>query len=138
MKSDEDFIKIAIEEAKKGDFPYGAVLTKAGKVISIAHNTKITDNDATAHAEINAIRKACKLLKTIKLIDCTLYVNSEPCPMCFSAAWRTEINKIVYGADRNDEEISCKEMNEASGNRIELKSGVLRDACLKSIKGGKK
>ena len=136
--TDEEFMKIAIEEAKKGDSPFGAVIVKDGEVISKAHNT-LSDLDPTAHAEINAIREACKLLGIRKLNDCILYSVSEPCPMCFGVAIRVGISKIVYGLEledlpknlQNETDIKCSILNEKWDNRISIVSGVLKDVCLK-------
>ena len=84
------FMKAAIKEAYKGiengdGGPFGAVIVKDGKIITSAHNTVIESMDATAHAEINAIRKASKILNTNDLSGCILYTSTEPCPMCLSA-----------------------------------------------------
>jgi len=73
--NDKKFMKLAIEEAKKGDFPWGAIIIKNDKVVSKAHNTMISDIDSTAHAEINAIRKACKKLNSMKILDWRLLVE---------------------------------------------------------------
>jgi len=137
----EEFMKKAIEEAEKGDFPFGAVITKDDKVISKSHNT-LEKLDPTAHAEINAIREACKKLNTRNLTGCTLYVTSEPCTMCFIIALRTGISKIVYGTEledlpknlRREMDIKCSFLNEKFGNKIEIKSGFLRDKCIKLFK----
>ncbi len=124
---DDYFMRLAIEEAKKGDFPWGAVITKNGKVISIAHNTMLSDTDPTAHAEINAIRLACKKLNSAKIPDCTLYVTTSPCPMCFSAAWRAGIRRIVFGIKLPDKmNIDINKLNQLSGNKIIIKEGVLK------------
>jgi len=138
---DEEFMKIAIEEAKKGDFPFGAVITQDDKIVSRSHNT-LEKLDPTAHAEINAIRKACKKLNTRNLTGCTLYITSEPCPMCFIVALRTGIPKIVYGTDfedlpknlRREMDIKCSHLNEEFGNKIEIKGNVLREECIKLFK----
>jgi tRNA(Arg) A34 adenosine deaminase TadA len=138
---DEEFMKIAIEEAKKGDFPFGAVITKDDKIISKSHNT-LEKLDPTAHAEINAIREACKKLNTRDLTGCTLYITSEPCPMCFIVALRTGISKIFYGAEiedlpknlRRETDFKCSYLNEIFGNKISIKSGVLRDECIRLFK----
>jgi len=130
--NDKKFMKLAIEEAKKGDFPWGAIIIKNDKVVSKAHNTMISDIDSTAHAEINAIRKACKKLNSMKILDCTLYVTANPCPMCFSAAWRAGIKKIVYGIELPDKmNINIKTLNQMSGNKIEIIGGVLKEEVLK-------
>jgi tRNA(Arg) A34 adenosine deaminase TadA len=133
---DERFMKIAIKEAKKGDYHFGAVIVKDRKIISKIHNTA-NQLDPTAHAEVNAIRKACKKLNSIDLSGCTLYTTCEPCPMCFTAAWWAKISRIVYGMEAEDvkEEdwkinIKCNELNNRTGNKIQIKGGFLRDECL--------
>ena len=103
-------ITLTAEEAKygsdKGDGgPFGAIIIdKSGKIISIKHNTVLKDNDPTAHAEVNAIREACKVLDTYDLSDCTIYSSCEPCPMCLSAIIWANIKKVYYSSTRNDAE----------------------------------
>jgi len=80
--------------------PFGAVVVKGGEVISSAVNTVTVDNDPTAHAEVNAIRAACKKLDTFDLTGCTLYSSCEPCPMCLSAAYWAHIDKIYFATDK--------------------------------------
>ena len=100
---DKEAMKLAIEESKvniannyKNGGPFGAVIVRDGKIITSAHNTVIENNDATAHAEINAIRQASKILNTNDLSDCTLYTSTEPCPMCLSAIIWANIKDIYY------------------------------------------
>lgn len=95
-------IEKAIEESKmnmSNDYskggPFGAVIVKDDKILCSAHNTVIQSKDPTAHAEINAIREAAKILNSHDLTGCTLYTNAEPCPMCLSAIIWSNI-KIVY------------------------------------------
>ena len=141
------FMKIAIKEAKKGVIlnhggPFGAVIVRNGKIISKAYNTVLKTNDPTAHAEITAIRNACKKLKTRKLNNCILYTTCEPCTMCFYMAWITGVSKIVYGTTLEDSikigseeiKVNAKELNEKSGNKIEIVSNFLRDECLELFK----
>ncbi len=101
-----DFMKLAIEEAKKGvkkkeGGPFGAVVVRKGKVIAKAHNL-VLKSDATAHAEILAIRKASKKLKSFDLSDCELYTTCEPCPMCYSAIFWARIKEVYFSASRKD------------------------------------
>ncbi len=106
LKLDKEFMQKAISFAKKGiksgQTPFGACIIKNDKVVACAHNVVWKTTDITAHAEIAAIRLACKKLKTIDLSDCTIYSTCEPCPMCFSACHWAKIKKIVYGAKISD------------------------------------
>ncbi len=105
-KINKKFMKMAIAKAKagirKGQTPFGACIVKKGRVISCEHNTVWKSCDITSHAEVHAIRKACKKLKNISLEGCTIYSTCEPCPMCFSACHWAKISKIVYGARISD------------------------------------
>jgi len=95
--------KEAISGVKKNHGgPFGAVIVKNGKIISKAHNTVIKDNDPTAHAEVNAIRKAGKKLKSRWLLDCELYSNCKPCPMCLSAIAWARIKTVYFYRTEND------------------------------------
>lgn len=101
------FMKMAIElAAENADSvtggPFGAVIVKDGEVVAAQSNKVTVDNDPTAHAEVNAIRQACKKLETFDLSGCILYSSCEPCPMCLSAAYWAHIDKIYYAADRYD------------------------------------
>jgi tRNA(Arg) A34 adenosine deaminase TadA len=135
---DEKFMRIAIEEAKKGDYPFGAVIVKDNKILVKAHNSSAGSIDPTAHAEINAIRQACKKLNTKYLSECTLYATCEPCPMCFTAAWWAQIPRIVYGAkdaDVPEDEwkinVTAEYLNKKSRNKIQINGEFLRAECLK-------
>ena len=98
----------AIDEARKTmnlnyGGPFGALLIDAeGKVIAISSNTVLKDHDPTAHAEINAIRKATKALNTHDLNGCTLYTTAYPCPMCLGAIIWANIKKVYYGCVESD------------------------------------
>lgn len=75
--------------------PFGALVVKDGEIISSASNSVTPDNDPTAHAEVNAIRLACRKLNTFDLSGCTLYTSCEPCPMCLSAAYWAHIRQNI-------------------------------------------
>lgn len=96
-----NYMDLALEEAnkalKKGEVPIGAVIVKGGKVIGRGHNLKETNKDPIAHAEIIAIKDACKNLDTWRLNGCEIYVTLEPCPMCASAIVQSRISKIYIG-----------------------------------------
>lgn len=97
-------IKKAKETMNKGyGGPFGAsILDKDGNEIAVSSNTVLKDNDPTAHAEVNAIRKACKKLKTHDLKGCTLYTTCYPCPMCLSAIIWANISNVYYGSTKED------------------------------------
>jgi guanine deaminase len=102
-----DFMKEAIKEAKKGidnneGGPFGAVIVKNGKIIGRGHNQVVKLKDPTAHAEIQAIRDACKNINDFSLKGAVLYCTCEPCPMCFSAIHWARIDKVIYAATRKD------------------------------------
>ena len=102
-----EYMKLAVQEAEYGvnnkeGGPFGAVIIKNDKVVASSHNTVLLDNDPTAHAEVNTIRKACKKLNTYDLSNCILYTTSEPCPMCASAIIWSNIKTVYYGTDRKD------------------------------------
>jgi len=101
------WMQIAYDEASLGMLtneggPFGAVIVREGKIISRTHNKVLKTNDPTAHAEINAIREASKILNTFNLSDCTLYTTCEPCPMCLGAIFWARIPKVYYGATKED------------------------------------
>ncbi len=91
-------IKQAIKAEKEGEVPIGAVLVKDELLIAKAHNQPITKNDATAHAEIQLLRNAGKILQNYRLTGSTLYVTLEPCAMCFGAMIHARVKRIVFGA----------------------------------------
>ena len=97
-----DFMKLAIKEAekayKKMEIPIGVLIVKEGKIISRAYNLKETNTDTTEHAEIRAIKKASKKLKSWRLTDCEMYTTLEPCPMCAGAIIQARIKKVYIGA----------------------------------------
>ena len=96
-------IKLAKENLKSNNGgPFGAIIVKNGKIIGRGVNTVTTDSDPTAHAEINAIRNACKNLNTFQLDDCEIYSSCEPCPMCLGAIYWAHIKKLYFAGSKND------------------------------------
>lgn len=140
--NDEDFMRMAIEESKKGDSPYGAVLVKDGVVIAKAFNTVDSEHDITAHAEINVIRKALKHIPELSLKGFTLYTSSESCPMCTGAILWAEISRVVFGASiQNLMELGLSQINTPSKSLlmngfvdIELQGSVLADEAIDVLK----
>lgn len=106
MAQESDFMQEAISAASESidnnGGPFGAVIVKDGKIIATASNSVTKDNDPTAHAEVNAIRKAAKKLNTFDLRDCEIYTSCEPCPMCLGAIYWARLEKIYYAGTKND------------------------------------
>ena len=102
-----DFMRVAIRisiakmRANHGG-PFGAVVVRNGKIVGRGWNRVTSTNDPTAHAEISAIRDACRRLKTFQLDDCELYTSCEPCPMCLAAACWSRLERLVFAASRED------------------------------------
>ena len=82
--------------------PFGAVVVRKGKIIGRGWNRVTSTNDPTAHAEVVAIRDACRRLKTFQLDNCELYTSCEPCPMCLSAVYWARLKRVYYGNTRKD------------------------------------
>jgi tRNA(Arg) A34 adenosine deaminase TadA len=97
-----DAIELSKENVMVGGGPFGAVIVKDGQIIAAAANSVTRDNDPTAHAEVNVIRKACALLKTFDLSGCVIYTSCEPCPMCLGAIYWAHIGKVFYGNNKRD------------------------------------
>jgi len=105
--TDQDFIRQAIQLAHEGvknnaGGPFGAVIVKDGKVIGQGYNKVLSNNDPTAHAEIMAIRDACKNLGHFQLTGSTIYTSCEPCPMCLGAIYWARPDRIIYACSRAD------------------------------------
>ncbi len=105
-KQQKDFmliaIKLSIANVIKKRGPFGAVVVKDGKIIAKAANRVTVDNDPTAHAEVVAIRKACKVLKSFQLTGCDIYTSCEPCPMCLAAIYWARPSRIFYANTKAD------------------------------------
>jgi guanine deaminase len=96
-------IGLALESIASGTGgPFGAVVVRQGQIVGQGANQVTSTNDPTAHAEIVAIRQACRNLQTFQLADSVLYSSCEPCPMCLSAIYWARINRVVYAAGRAD------------------------------------
>jgi guanine deaminase len=140
------FMKKAIQKAYrglgKGQSPFGACIVKEGKIISCAHNRVWKKTDITAHAEMEAIRIACKKLKSIHLAGCVIYSTCEPCPMCFAACHWARISEIVYGAGIQDAQkigfnelpVSNEFLKQTGQSPIQIRPGFLREENLELFK----
>ena len=96
-------IRLSVQTMRRGQGgPFGAVVVRKGKIVGRGCNQVTSANDPTAHAEIVAIREACRRLKTFQLNDCDLYTSCEPCPMCLSAIYWARLRNVFYGNTRKD------------------------------------
>ena len=133
-------IELSIESVNKGTGPFGAVIVKSNKIISEGFNTVTLANDPTSHAEIAAIRNACKILNNFSLEDCDLYTTCEPCPMCLSAIYWARINKVYYANTRSDAQkidfsdaMIYEELNKNIKDRKIPMHQMMRDEALKAF-----
>ncbi len=137
------FMQYAIELAKSaeigGEVPVGAVIVKDGKIIASAHNMIENKNDPTAHAEIIAIRSACEIIGSPRIIDCDLYVTLEPCPMCAQAISFARIRRLYFGAydEKNGGVENGARIFTQSGcnHRPEVYGGMNESECGELLKG---
>ena len=138
----EDFMRLALSEAKKGDSPYGAVIVKDNEVVAKGYNTVKRDSDPSAHAEMNAIRSLTTKIQNPSLEGYTIYATGEPCPMCATACVWTGLAEIIIGASIEDlilvnqsqVRISCEEIIAKSFKNIKVTKGLLREECLQLFK----
>ncbi|WP_354622870.1 tRNA adenosine(34) deaminase TadA [Psychromonas sp. MME2] len=134
---DEQWMQYALSLADKAELvdeiPVGAVLVKDNSIIAEGWNLSINEHDACAHAEILTLRAAGKKLENYRLIDCTLYVTLEPCPMCAGALVHARIKRLVYGAGDYKTGAAGTVFNLVQNNQlnhqIDVTSGVFADAC---------
>ncbi|MDF2667971.1 MAG: CMP/dCMP deaminase zinc-binding protein [Paenibacillus sp.] len=127
----------AIAEARKAEalreVPIGAVIVRNGEIVGRGHNLRETTFDPTAHAEMIAIREASANLGAWRLLDCTLYVTLEPCPMCAGALVQSRVKQLVYGT--TDPKAGCAgtlmnlAQEERFNHRVDVVTGVLQEEC---------
>lgn len=138
---DEKFMRRAIELASvaegEGEVPVGAVLVKDGVIISEGWNRSIGCHDATAHAEVQTLRQAGKTLENYRLLDTTLYVTLEPCPMCAGALLHSRVKRVVFGAPDLKSGAAGTVLNlfesQASYHYAEIESGLLENQCREQL-----
>ena len=141
MISDEKWMKIAINKAHlamdENEIPVGAVLVKDNKLIAQAHNRPIINNDPTAHAEIEVLRKAGAKLRNYRLPRTTLYVTLEPCAMCFGAMVHARVERLVFGASDFKSGVCGSSIDLSSesifNHQISVSGGVLEHECKKIL-----
>ena len=137
-----NYMKKAIYQAKKAialdEVPIGAIIVKDGKIIASAYNKRETTQLATAHAEILAINKACKKLKSWRLDDAEMYVTLEPCPMCAGAIVNARIKKVYFGAYEQKSGGAISKFNilsEGGLNHVtEFEGGIMEEECSNMLK----
>lgn len=133
------FMKAALKCAQKaleeGEVPIGAVVVLDGKIISHGHNRRTKKQIATAHAEVEAIEKACKKLKSWRLPECELYVTLEPCPMCMGAMLNARIKKVYFGAYEAKGRSMTDQLAASNlvNHRIEVEGGVMQEDCARVL-----
>lgn len=133
--SSQAFMEMAINYARSGILekaggPFGCAIVKDNKVVGIGHNEVLKNNDPTCHGEIQAIRMACKVLKTYDLSGCELYTTAYPCPMCLGAIQWSRISKVYYGCTIEDtQNIGFDDKDFYENNQIEFIE-CSRDRCL--------
>jgi tRNA(Arg) A34 adenosine deaminase TadA len=137
--NDTKYMQMAIDIARvgmsKGGSPFGCCIVKGDKVVACEHNVVLQTLDSTAHAEVTALRVACKNLQTIDLAGCTLYSTTEPCPMCFSAIHWANVDKIIFGAGIEDAmsagfrelTISNEQMKSLGGSKLVIVRGMMAE-----------
>lgn len=134
-------MRLAIAEARKNLIdikggPFGACIAKGENVLSVSRNT-VLKNDATCHAEINAIKEASRKMKSYDLSGCFMYSTNEPCPMCFGAIHWAKVDTVIYGTTVKDAQglgfnemrISNRQLKRLGASKVKIISGFLKDDC---------
>ncbi len=142
MENEEKYMQEALKEAKKAykklEVPVGAIIVKNGEIIAKAHNLKETKNDTTKHAEILAIQRASKKLKSWRLLDCEMYITLEPCSMCAGAIINSRVKKIYIGALDYKTGAAGSVLNLFEdykfNHKVEVEKGILQEECENLLK----
>ena len=142
MQTDQDFMQRALELASlaeaQGEVPVGAVIVYDGEIIGEGYNQVITLNDPSAHAEVLALRAAGAALGNYRLVDTTLYVTLEPCPMCAGAMTHARVKRLVFATTdpRTGAAGSAIEVlnHQCMNHHLELTSGVLQEAAAEQLR----
>ena len=127
----QEAILLAERAKKKGEVPVGAVVVYQGKIIGKGYNLRTKLQRATAHAEMRAIDKACKKLRSWRLPEAELYVTLEPCPMCMGAILNARIDRVYFGAYEKKGRSLTNELAQANllNHRVEVTGGIMEEAC---------
>lgn len=143
MTDDEKYMRAAIGQAKKagtiGEVPIGCVIVYEDKIIARGYNRRTIDKNVLSHAEIIAIKKACKKIGDWRLEDCTMYVTLEPCPMCAGAIVQARIPRVVIGCMNPKAGCAGSVLDLLHENgfnhQVETENGVLGEECSQLMKG---
>ena len=136
-------IRLAIEAKKAGELPFGAVVVRGNKVVARGRCREKQHSSVLAHAEAEAVHRACKKLATTKLSNCTIYCTNEPCVMCAAAIFQAKIPRVIIGASRGDirilrpREVNIDVLAADSGYDIEIVRGVSKEFILDLFRGVK-
>ena len=136
--TDEHGVPISIKAKNEGEVPVGAILIKNGALIARAHNQSISNNDASAHAEIQLIRSAGGKLENYRLTGSTLFVTLEPCAMCYGAMVHSRVERLVFGAYDLKTGVCGSSADLTNGinfkHNINITGGILEQECSKILK----
>ena len=143
LTQEEKYMKAAIREAKKawalGEVPIGCVIVRDDKVIGKGYNKRNTDKNVLSHAELIAMKQACKKTGDWRLEDCTMYVTLEPCQMCAGAMVQARLKKAVIGSMNAKAGCAGSVLNilqmDAFNHQVEVERGVLEDECSALLSG---
>lgn len=136
-----ELMQLAIEAARMGiadgQSPFGCAIAREDKVLAVAHNTVVAATDITAHAEINALREACRVADQVHLDGCLVATTCEPCPMCMAALHWARVRTVLFGATIADAEsagfnelhVPAADVLKIGGSSVQLQSGVLPAEC---------
>ena len=142
LTEEERYMREAVRQAKKawklGEVPIGCVIAYEGKIIGRGYNRRTTDGNVLAHAEIIAIRKACRAMGDWRLEGCTMYVTLEPCPMCAGAIVQARIPKVVIGCMNPKAGCAGSVLDllheEGFNHQVETEVGMLGEECSQMLK----
>jgi tRNA(adenine34) deaminase len=137
MQTDNDFMRIALDEAREayrcGEVPVGAVLVHKGNILAQAHNSPITKNDPSAHAEMLVLRQAGEKIGNYRLAEAQLYITLEPCVMCAGAIVQARLARVIFGArdPKCGAVVSLYNVlnDERLNHQVEITEGILREEC---------
>ncbi|SET72471.1 tRNA(adenine34) deaminase [Lacrimispora sphenoides] len=142
MTTDEKYMRTAIKQAEKagaiGEVPIGCIIVYEDKIIARGYNRRTIDKNVLSHAEINAIRKACRKIGDWRLEGCTMYVTLEPCPMCAGAIVQARIPRVVIGCMNAKAGCAGSVLDmlheEGFNHQVETETGVLGEECSQMMK----